>query len=60
MPIDWIHLHQTLPGCWVALADDEVTVLGSGATAADALRDAHAKGYSEPILARLLECLLRV
>jgi hypothetical protein len=35
-PIDWTHLFEKYRGKWVALADDEVTVLGSSATAKEA------------------------
>jgi uncharacterized protein DUF5678 len=35
-PIDWSHLYKNYRGKWVALADDEVTVLASGETAKEA------------------------
>ena len=53
-PIDWTHLFEKYRGKWVALADDEVTVLGSGETA----REAHVAGLKHtklPILFRVPE-----
>jgi hypothetical protein len=55
-PIDWTHLYENYRGKWVALADDEVTVLGSGATA----KEAHAAGLKHtktPILHRVPDTL---
>ena len=37
MTKDWTHLFANYRGQWVALADDELTVLAAGATAKDAL-----------------------
>ena len=53
---DWTHLFATYCGQWVALADDEVTVLASGKTA----RDAHAAALTHtslPILYRVPDSL---
>lgn len=50
---DWSQLFANYRGQWVALADDEVTVLGSGATAKDALAASAAKGSPEPLLYRV-------
>jgi hypothetical protein len=45
---DWADLFAKYRGQWVALADDELTVLAAGATAKDALAASVAKGSSEP------------
>ncbi len=48
-PKDWTHLFENYPDKWVALAEDETTVLAAGETA----KDAHAaalKHSSLPIL----------
>lgn len=37
-------------GCWVALEGDEVTVIASGETAKEALKEAQQKGYRTPLL----------
>ncbi len=43
---------------WVALLDDEVTVVGSGKTLAEAKDMAKAKGYMDPILTQMPEELV--
>ena len=42
--INWTHLMENYRGQWVALAEDEVTVLASGATA----REAHEAAAQDP------------
>jgi hypothetical protein len=54
---DWSHLFANYRGQWVALADDEVTVLAAAATAKDALAVSAAKGSPEPILYRVPDSL---
>jgi hypothetical protein len=54
---DWSHLFAHYRGQWVALADDEVTVLAAAATAKDALAASIAKGAPEPILYRVPDTL---
>jgi Family of unknown function (DUF5678) len=54
---DWTHLFAQYRGQWVALADDEATVLAAGATAKDALAASAAKGSPEPILYRVPDSL---
>jgi hypothetical protein len=56
MTRDWTHLFENYRGKWVALADDEVTVLA----AADSAKEAYAaalKRTSLPILHRVPESL---
>lgn len=48
--IDWTDIQKKYAGQWVALKDDEETVVGHGASAREALDDAHANHYKEPIL----------
>jgi hypothetical protein len=55
-PIDWTHLFEKYRGKWVALADDEVTVLGFGET----VKEAHEEGLKHtkmPILHRVPDSL---
>jgi hypothetical protein len=54
---DWTHLFAHYRGQWVALADDEVTVVAAGATAKDALAASAAKGSPEPLLYRVPDSL---
>jgi hypothetical protein len=55
--IDWSHLFANYRGQWVALADDEVTVLASAATAKQALAASAARGAPDPILYRVPDTL---
>ena len=50
MAIDWTNLFRQYKGKWVALKDDERTVIASGSTARSAINGAKKKGYSHPIL----------
>ena len=53
MPIEWTKIYRQFKGLWVAFADDEKTVIGSGNTAKEAFRNAQKKGCSTPILAQM-------
>ena len=57
MAQDWTKLFKSYKGLWVALLDDEKTVVGSGKTAAIALHQANAVGYTTPILTRIPDSL---
>ena len=57
MAKDWTKIQKKYKGMWVALAEDEETVLGAGKTARDALREAEKKGVKKPILNRMPETL---
>lgn len=48
--IDWTHIYKNYKGLWVALMDDEVTVITSGKTAKEVWQKAQKKGFKEPIL----------
>ena len=52
---DWTKIQKKYRGLWVALADDEVTVLGSGKTLREAMEDARGKGHKKPIFTRMPE-----
>lgn len=58
MAIDWTNMYEKYKGLWVALKDDEVTVVSSGKTAEEALRKAREEGYENPILTRMPEKLV--
>jgi hypothetical protein len=55
-PIDWSHLYKNYRGKWVALADDEVTVLASGESAKEAY-EGGLKHSKLPILHRVPDTL---
>ena len=48
--IDWTNIYKKYKGLWVALKDDEQTVISSGKTAKEAWQKAQNKGFKEPIL----------
>jgi len=51
--IDWTNIYQDYKGLWVALKDDEITVVGSGKTLREALESARKKGFHDPIMHRV-------
>lgn len=53
--IDWSRLQEKYKGLWVALADDEATVLAVGKTPKEAWNAARAAGHKKPILASFPE-----
>ena len=53
MAISWMGIYKKYKGLWVALEDDEVTVIASGKTAKEVLQKARMKGREEPILFRV-------
>ena len=53
MVIDWTKIYKKYKGLWVALLDDEKTVVASGKTAREAWGKAQAKGYKKPIMFRV-------
>lgn len=48
--IDWTDIYKKYKGLWVALMDDEVTVIASGKTAKEVWDKAQKKGFKKPIL----------
>ncbi len=58
MAIDWTKLYQGYKGLWVALAQDEETVIASGKTVKEALDQARKNGCPQPILTRLPDRLV--
>jgi hypothetical protein len=57
MAIDWTPLFEKYKGLWVALKEDEQTVVGSGKTLQEALEEASKHGYDEPIVTRMPNAL---
>jgi len=56
--MDWTKIYKKYKGLWVALADDEMTVLGSGKTLAEAISKAKKKSDKTPFVMRVPEKLL--
>ncbi len=49
--INWKNIREKYKGQWVALEDDETTVIASGQTMKEALEEAREQGHAEPIVA---------
>lgn len=47
--IDWTHIYTKYKGLWVALMDDEVTVISSGKSLEETSKKAEKKGFNNPI-----------
>ena len=50
---DWTKISKNYKGLWVALKDDEETVVASGKTVKEVMENARAKGFNQPILFRV-------
>lgn len=50
---NWTLLFKNYKGLWVALKDDETTVISSGSKLSEVLREAMDKGFSKPIVAKV-------
>ena len=53
MAIDWTKIYKKYKGLWVALKDDEKTVIASGKTVSEVMERAKNKGFDTPILFRV-------
>lgn len=53
MAKDWTTIYKKYKGLWVALLEDETTVVGSGKTAKEAVNEAQKKGHKDTILSRI-------
>ncbi|OGI98620.1 hypothetical protein A3H53_01225 [Candidatus Nomurabacteria bacterium RIFCSPLOWO2_02_FULL_40_10] len=53
MAVDWTKTYGKYRGLWVAILDDEQTVVGSGKTLREAHKEADKKGYTNPIFMRV-------
>lgn len=50
MVIDWTKIYKKYKGLWVALKDDQKTVIAYGNTVKEAMGKAKKKGFEAPIL----------
>lgn len=50
---NWTKLFKDYKGQWVALKDDEITVISAGNKLSDVIRTAQSKGYQKPILTKV-------
>ena len=58
MAKNWVKLFKKYKGLWVALKDDEETVVGVGKTAKEAWLRAQESRYTKPILTHIPEKLI--
>ena len=58
MAKDWTKIWEKYKGLWVALDEDEETVLGAGKTVREALEEAKKKTDNTPYLTRMPEKLV--
>ena len=56
--IDWSSIYKKYKGLWVALAQDEKTVLAASKTAKEAFDKAKRNGYPDPILTKMPQKLI--
>ncbi|MEK7586332.1 MAG: DUF5678 domain-containing protein [Patescibacteria group bacterium] len=56
--INWSKIYKKYKGLWVALKDDEQTVVGSGKSLKEAITVAEKKGYPNPIVMRVPDKLI--
>ena len=50
MAIDLTNIYRKYKGLWVALKEDNVSVVASGQTIQEVLSEAKTKGFEDPIL----------
>lgn len=53
MAIDWIKIYKTYKGKWIALKEDEKTVITSGKTVKEVMEKSKKKGFDLPVLFRV-------
>jgi len=51
--IDWTKIYRKYKGLWVALKDDEKTVISAGKTLRETEKKAQEKGFSKPIFMKV-------
>ncbi len=56
--INWNSIYKKYKGLWVALAQDEKTVLAAAKTAKAAFNKAQKSGYQKPILTKMPQKLV--
>ncbi|MBI2611712.1 hypothetical protein HYW54_03130 [Candidatus Gottesmanbacteria bacterium] len=50
MPINWTKIYNSYKGQWVALKEDEKTIITSGKTVKEVMVKSKKKGFNLPIL----------
>jgi hypothetical protein len=57
MAKDWSKLYEKYKGLWVAMLDDESSIVGSGSTLNEAINQAKQGGHKDPIMMRVPKTL---
>lgn len=50
MAIDWTKIYQKYKGLWIALKDDEKSIIASGKTINEVIQKSNNKGFKLPIV----------
>ena len=58
--IDWKPIYKAYRGKWVALQDDEITVIASADTLQEAYDKAIEAGYPKPVMTKMPENLMPI
>jgi len=53
MALNWSKIYKKYKGYWVALKEDNKTVVASGKTLKETIKKAKKKGYKDPIFFRV-------
>ena len=53
MAKDWTKIYEKYKGLWVALLEDEITVVGSGKRPEEALKQVKGQGFTDPVVMRV-------
>jgi len=53
MVINWTHIYKRYKGLWVALKDDEVSIIASGKTVKDVMEESKKEGFNASLLFRV-------
>ena len=51
--IDWTKIYKNYKGLWVALKDDEQTIISAGKTLKETSKKAKEKGFENPIFMKV-------
>jgi len=58
--IDWTKIYKNYRGKWVALKDDEQTIVASGETLKEVMEKSKKKGLSHPVVTQIPQEILPI
>lgn len=53
MTVDWTKMSNEYKGQWIALKEDQTTILSSGDSLKKVIADAKVKGFKDPIVTKI-------